>query len=1248
MKFKPFQLLLPLFFLVMLMYCSSTSAQVKENFKMQSPSAFMENKGQIVDQNRSPRKDIRYLYTAKGFRLAILSQGMSWETERDIYFQRKSRNLPYQHPGQTNTLKAPYDSVVKDIQRVDISFIDANPNPLAVINGVSGFRQNWFTDYTGEKGITNIHSFSELTLKNVWNDIDIVFHAGEDQMEYDLVLNPGSNINDIKFQYLGQNNLALTDNKLIISTDVNDVTESIPSSYEKESGKELEVKYKLDNNLISFTASNLDNTKTLVIDPILKWGTYIGESIGTPKVATDVYGNVYYSVCANSSGMATKGAYKTKYIGTGDVTFARYDSLGMLKYCTYFGGPEWEYTWGINATKSGKIYITGATQSTSGIATKGAYQVKAGGGGYYDGYWAKFDSSGYLNYSTYFGGMYDDFGGGITTDDSENVFLAGSTNSPSNIATKGAYDTVGGYSRDIYWAKFDSSGKLHYCTYFGGSTANEDGGIIALDPSGNIYISGFTYSTTDIATKGAYQTTGGGTHTDVFLAKYNAAGQLLFGTYYGGNSDDGPTGIVTDNFANIYITGNTYSTKGIASKGAYQTTFAGGTYGGDGFLVKFDSSGKLKFSTYYGGSDDDLPSQIAINKINNTLYITGATGSTSGITTKNCYQSKNAGNWDAFLSCFNDTGNLIYGTYYGGPNEDYGEGVATDNSGNVYIAGYTWSDSGIATKGAYKSKRNAAGYIDGYLAKFGFCTTPASPILKDTSVICTQSVTLTATGSTGRYLWFNQPYGGKAIDTNSTMTINVNKTDTFYVSATNGTCSSKRDTVIVRNINVPHFNLHGDSIFCEGTTGIFSSISGNKYTYVWRSHHGNSISSIKNDSANVTFIKSGYDSITLKISDTNSCSDSSSIKIHINPIPKVVISRTGDTLKSLYAGNMMWFMDSVFTGDTTSKCLITKNGYYKLIISNTNSCSAYAGTYINDSLITGIVYSSKNSVIPNCKVYLIIYNPTDTTITYKKQTLTDSNGRYEMRCRDSLAYIAAYPDSSSYPMEIPCYHDSSVDFQGASVINVYPGNTKANVKTIHGTNTGGAGSIGGKVTICLLCKNGNGSPVENLKVILTDSANKPLSYQYTDKNGYFRFPGLSIGVYRVFVDRPKVNNGIAPTVVLNSSEPSIDSLKFTLYPTFLSLDKTTSIYDPIVNNQDVKITPNPTDRLLKVEIESIRSMKNSYSVYSMDGRKILEGNNVLIEGINHFSINVESLPSGIYILSTQNITGVQKTKFVKK
>ncbi|MBK7384909.1 MAG: SBBP repeat-containing protein, partial [Flavobacteriales bacterium] len=202
--------------------------------------------------------------------------------------------------------------------------------------------------------------------------------------------------------------------------------------------------------------------------------------------------------------------------------------------------------------------------------------------------------------------------------------------------------------------------------------------------------------------------------TDAYLAKFNSSGVRLWATYYGGDGVEHGHSCKTDGSGNVYLAGSTTSTNGIASGGHQNTSGGGVSIPYDAYLVKFSSAGVRQWGTYYGGSGDDEGRSCAVDGSGN-VYLAGySLGSLTGIASGG-HQNAHAGNNDAFLVKFNSAGVRQWGTYYGGAEDETRSSCATDGSGNVYMAGITLSSSGIASGGHLNTP---AGQIDCYLVKF--------------------------------------------------------------------------------------------------------------------------------------------------------------------------------------------------------------------------------------------------------------------------------------------------------------------------------------------------------------------------------------------------------------------------------------------------------------------------------------------------------------------------------------------------
>jgi len=233
-----------------------------------------------------------------------------------------------------------------------------------------------------------------------------------------------------------------------------------------------------------------------------------------------------------------------------------------------------------------------------------------------------------------------------------------------------------------------SGSALVYSALIGGP-GNDFATGIAIDPSGNAYIAGYTTSVSFPVTSAGFQKSFGGGFQDAFVAKLNPSGSgLIYGTYLGGTGNDVANGIAVDAAGEAYVVGYTDSANFPTRSPIYAN--AGGQ--GDAFVAKLTPAGdNLAFSTYLGGSLMDSATAVALDSSCN-VYVTGATLSANFPVTGGAFQTVNQGSYDAFVSKINSQGtSVLYSTYVGGEGSDQSSSIAVGADGTAYIAGFTYS-----------------------------------------------------------------------------------------------------------------------------------------------------------------------------------------------------------------------------------------------------------------------------------------------------------------------------------------------------------------------------------------------------------------------------------------------------------------------------------------------------------------------------------------------------------------------------
>ncbi|HTX87396.1 MAG TPA: hypothetical protein VMC08_00275, partial [Bacteroidales bacterium] len=317
------------------------------------------------------------------------------------------------------------------------------------------------------------------------------------------------------------------------------------------------------------------------------WGTYYGGT-GTDMggdVVTDLQGDVYLSGSTTSlSNISTPGAFKVNESGGNDGFLVKFDSSGTRVWGTYYGGSG-EDDGGVLATDyNGHLVMGGETFSDNGISTLGCFQYTRGG--LKDGYLAEFDTAGNRIWGTYFGGSDLDGVLEIKMTPTGIIYFVGSTKSMTNIATAGSHQWMLGGGQDGFLEKFNLDGSRIWGTYYGGTNYDQTQDLFIGD-SLNVFITGYTDSGNNISSPDGFQPVFGGYDNDAFLAKFNPAGQRIWGTYYGDTQYQIGISVGEDTCGHIYMAGETNSPDSIATSGSFQPYFGGGVM--DCFLVKFDN-----------------------------------------------------------------------------------------------------------------------------------------------------------------------------------------------------------------------------------------------------------------------------------------------------------------------------------------------------------------------------------------------------------------------------------------------------------------------------------------------------------------------------------------------------------------------------------------------------------------------------------------------------------------------------------
>jgi len=305
----------------------------------------------------------------------------------------------------------------------------------------------------------------------------------------------------------------------------------------------------------------------------------------------------------------------------GITTYLSTSNSAMADWNSTWGGSGNDYGYGVALDSSDNIYITGNTDSFGEVSN--------------DMVLVKYSNSGVLQWNSTWGGSSNDIGYGVILDSSDNIYITGNT------------DSFGEGNNDMVLVKYNNSRMLQWNRTWGG-ISGDNGYSVAVDSSGNIYITGDTNSF-------------GEGSNDMVLVKYDRDGDQLWNSTWGGIDYEAGKGVAVDTSGNIYITG-------------YTNSFGTGNY--DLALVKYDSDGIQQWNSTWGGGGSEAGNGVALDSSDN-IYITGFT------------DSFGTGNDDLVLVKYDSDGIQQWNSTWGGIDNEAGSGVVVDSSDNIYITGYT-------------------------------------------------------------------------------------------------------------------------------------------------------------------------------------------------------------------------------------------------------------------------------------------------------------------------------------------------------------------------------------------------------------------------------------------------------------------------------------------------------------------------------------------------------------------------------
>jgi len=834
-----------------------------------------------------------------------------------------------------------------------------------------------------KQGITNVNSYNKLIQKNIYKGIDVVYHGDKQMgLKYDMIVHTGAEVKNIRLKYSGAE-INLHDGKLQIETSLGQLQEFIPKVYQQIGNKikDVSADYVInDDGTVRFDIGKYDSRYDLVIDP---WITYYGgnNSDYSAGINVDAVGNVYVAGHTISPNFpVTVGAFQTQVKGIYDMFLVKFDAAGVRQWSTLYGGNHYEYPEDFTIDINGDVFVAGWTSSPDLPLAAGAFQPARASTE--DAFIVKFSAAGLRIWDTYFGGDDYDKAQDVTTDALGNVIFTGMTAS-TTFPTLTPFQGANAGSLDVIVVKFNGTGTLQWSTYYGdlleeggnGVATDAAGNIFVTGFTTSLNFPTFTPFQAAQAGVGANWNWG-----DAFVAKFNSAGTPQWSTYYGGSDDEEGWCINIDSQGDVIVSGTTLSNN-FPTLIPYQASYGGlgPTFFivGDAFLLKFTNGGTRIWATYYGTSQGEWQTLCTIDK-NDYIYILGeweTDGNNVGtFPATTCAYQKNYSNYeDQYFAKFTPGGTLVCFSYLGGSVEDdldWRKGGIDWFNGSLYIS--TTTQGSYPVIGGSYQQTYGGGTYDAAIVKL------CSQSCGDPAVVPLDFSASKTNLCKGDKINFNTIYnicdtteityewtfsGSATLTSTLKNPSNVlyNTSGTFDVKLLLTTMCGKDSLTKTNYINVNDLNLDSLSttnVDCNpGNNGTISSHisgSGSPYIYVWNT--GATASTISGLSVGI---------YSFTVTDNAGCKDTASVSL-INPsVPQVNLNSTSVLCNGGATGTVSVTVVPVsppytyswggMSNTSTSISGLT-SGVYSITVTDANSCvSTKTISVTQPAAITGTI-----------------------------------------------------------------------------------------------------------------------------------------------------------------------------------------------------------------------------------------------------------------------------------------------------
>ncbi|MFH1320952.1 MAG: T9SS type A sorting domain-containing protein [Bacteroidota bacterium] len=655
------------------------------------------------------------------------------------------------------------------------------------------------------------------------------------------------------------------------------------------------------------------------------------------SISSDSAGNLY--ITGSFSNTAIFDTDTLTSTGLTDVFIVKYDNSGNVLWASQAGGTDTIVGYGIISDNSGNSYITGYFKDT--ICFEGDTLISTGGR---DVFVTKYDLSGNVLWAERAGSTTDDEGFGIRIDDIGNSYVTGYFTGTSYFGSD-TLNEMGG--QDMFLAKYDTSGNVLWARQ-AGNTGWDEGDALCVDASGNVYVTGVFEGTVIF---GPETLTSSG-YSDVFIARYDPSGNILWASQGGGSGwYDGGLSIAVDNSGNSYITGYYY---GPATFGVYTLPLIG-SY--DMFLVKYDTSGNELWANEGGGTgvNGDWGSGIVID-LSNNCYVTGRM---EDISTFGSVVLNSAGDEDVFVVKYNPSGSAVWGKKAGGADVDVGNAIVTDVLGNNFVTG-TFQGAAFFDNDTL----NSLSGDDVFIAKLS-PPPPVNVIISKIDIacygLCEGQATASISGGTSPYTYsWNTGESTPTIDSlcagNYNVTVIDANSDTTMDSITI-TAPPVLSAIITEST---YILCNGES---DGTAVVTPSGGILPYTYLWNDGLGQTTST-------ATGLCAG--TYTLIVTDANGCTYSATITINEPPeltdftiVTDTTLGNCDGEATVIVSGGTPPYSYQWDNGDITATAGNLCEGIYYITVTDSNGCTIIDSVSVSFTGLKDFPLADEINIYPN-------------------------------------------------------------------------------------------------------------------------------------------------------------------------------------------------------------------------------------------------------------------------------------------